>query len=367
MKKILVITPFFYPHIGGSERYIEELYLFLRKQHPEIAVDVLCYNTNHVLTNENYQGMTIYRIPCINILKDQFSLPNLFVLTQFLFKNRKQYDLIHASTRFFDSSWWAPIYAKLTKTRVILTDHCAYYPTTENLLINVAVKLIENSIVRVSLHFYDAIFAETMATKHFLKQTFGINSQLAYPGLSSDLQRPRAENKKVTVIYVGRMIKSKGVEFLFDIAKESQAVNFVFAGPGELVKSLKNEVQIKGIQNITILGGISKIEVSRLLETADIFAYPSWHSEGLPMALVEAGEKGLAVVATNVGAINELITDGQTGLLVGPKRYQEFKKGLQQLIADSNLRLKLGKNLQEFALKNFTWDKAANLVLEQLR
>jgi glycosyltransferase involved in cell wall biosynthesis len=366
MKKILVITPFFYPHIGGSERYIEELYLFLREKHPEIAVDVLCYNTNQASSKENYQGMTIYRIPCLNILKDQFSLPNPLALIQFLLVNRNSYDLIHCSTRFFDSSWWAPFYAKLTKTCVVLTDHCASYPTTENLFTNVIVKLIENTIVRFSLHFYDAIFAETKATKHFLKQTFGINSEVAYPGLSSNLQQPRAESKKVTVIYVGRMIKSKGVVFLFDIAKENTAINFVFAGPGELVKALKERAEKEKLPNIEILDGISKTEVSILLGKADIFAYPSWHSEGLPMALVEAGEKGMAVIATNTGAINELIVDRQTGILVAPRGNQEFKAGLQQLITDRNLRLKLGKSLQEFTQNNFTWEKAASLVLEQL-
>jgi len=104
MKKILVITPFFYPHIGGSERYMEELYLFLRKKHPEIDVDVLCYNTNKVSKKESYQGLNIYRIPCWNILPDQFSLPNPASLIQFLFSERNSYDLIHCSTRFFDSS-----------------------------------------------------------------------------------------------------------------------------------------------------------------------------------------------------------------------------------------------------------------------
>jgi glycosyltransferase involved in cell wall biosynthesis len=365
MKKILVITPFFYPHIGGSERYIEELYLFLRKKHPEIVVDVLCYNTNQTLRKENYQGMTIYRIPCLNILKDQFSLPNPLVLIQFLLASRNSYDLIHCSTRFFDSSWWAPFYAKLTKTRVVLTDHCAYYPTTGNWLINLVVKLFENTIVRLSLHFYSAVFAETKATKHFLRQNFGINSEVAYPGLSSNLQQPRAESKKVMVVYVGRMIKSKGVEFLFDIAKENTAVNFVFAGPGALVQVLKDKIQAKNFQNITILGGISREDTAKLLAEADIFAYPTWHSEGLPMALLEAGEKGVAVVATDTGAISELI-DSERGILVEPKDSQAFRDGLQKLIIDRELRLKLGKNLQEFTLHNFTWDNAASLVLEQL-
>jgi glycosyltransferase involved in cell wall biosynthesis len=365
MKKILVITPFFYPHIGGSERYMEELYVFLREKHPEIVVDVLCYNTNQASKKEAYRGMTIHRIPCWNILKDQFSLPNPLVLLQFLSANRNSYDLIHSSTRFFDSSWWAPFYAKLTKTRVILTDHCAYYPTSGNWLIDLIIKLLENTLSRFSLHFYDAVFSQTKATQRFLKQTFGINSQVAYPGLSSERQHPRAENKKLNVVYVGRMIKSKGVGLLFDIARENKAVNFVFAGPGALVQPLKNRAQKDKLKNVTILGGITKEEVAKLLEEADIFAYPTWHSEGLPMALLEAGEKGLAVVATDTGAIGELI-DSQKGILVQSGDSKAFREGLRRLIRNKDLRLKLGKALQEFTLQNFTWDKAASLVLEQL-
>jgi glycosyltransferase involved in cell wall biosynthesis len=73
----------------------------------------------------------------------------------------------------------------------------------------------------------------------FYSKTLVLIRKLAYPGLSMGFQgHPRAESKKPTVIYVGRMIKSKGVEFLFDIAKENKAINFVFAGPGELVQSL---------------------------------------------------------------------------------------------------------------------------------
>jgi glycosyltransferase involved in cell wall biosynthesis len=215
------------------------------------------------------------------------------------------------------------------------------------------------------LHFYDAVFAETKATKLFLKQTFGVDSEVAYPGLSSEKQHPRAESKKVTVVYVGRMIKSKGVEFLFDIAKENPAVDFTFAGPGTLVQPLKNEVQTKNLQNVFILGGVAKEKVAKLLADADIFTYPTWHSEGLPMALVEAGEKGIAVVATDTGAISELI-DSERGILVEPKDSQAFRDGLQKLIIDRELRLKLGKNLQEFTLRNFTWDKAADLVFQQL-
>ena len=104
--------------------------------------------------------------------------------------------------------------------------------------------------MRFSLHFYDAVFAETKATKQFLKKNFGINSVVAYPGLSSIQPHPRRKNKKITVVYVGRLIKSKGVEVLFDIAKENAAANFIFAGAGELEKTLKQ--RSKSQKNVSV-------------------------------------------------------------------------------------------------------------------
>lgn len=363
MKKILVITPFFYPHIGGSERYMEDLYVFLKEKYPEISVDVLCYDTNRAKAVEKYKGLNIFRIPCWTILADQFTLPNPFALIKFL-NSKKSYDLIHCSTRFFDSSWWAPLYARLTKTKIVLTDHCAYHPVSDNKLVNIIVRISEGSIVKLSLRFYDRIFAQNEKTKAFLKDSFGVDSITAYPGITQAQNSPRRENKKLNIVYVGRLIKSKGVDFLFDIARKKQEANFIFAGPGPLEKSLREKVKKGKLDNISILGGISKNEVSKLLEKADIFAYPSWHSEGLPMAILEAGEKGVAVVTTNTGAISELISKN-TGMLIEPQDKASFKKALDRLVADKKLRLRLSASLRDYTRKKFSWNKALDLLLKE--
>ncbi len=368
MKKILVITPFFYPHIGGSERYMEDLYVFLKQKHKGIQVDVLCYNTDKVKEKQLYKGLNIYRIPAWNILPGQFALPKLLSLLKFL-KNHKEYDLIHSSTRFFDSSWWTPLYSKLIKSRVVLTDHCAYHPTSGNRIVDLIVKLAEMTIVRFSLHFYDEIYAQNNKTKEFLKQTFKINSLLAYPGLD---YKPNSfkfnhTNKRIKIVYVGRMIESKGVRTLFDIAEQSPEADFVFAGEGALVRLLQQKINKNQYKNISITGNLSRNQVAGLLKSADIFAYPSRHSEGLPMALVEAGQEGLAVVATDSGAIGELIKDRQTGILVKKNDFRAFRQALERLLKDQDLREMLGRNLQRFTLQNFSWDKASDLILQNLK
>jgi phosphatidylinositol alpha-mannosyltransferase len=362
MKKILVITPFFYPHIGGSERYMEELYVFLKKKHRQVSIDVLCYNTDNSPESESYRGLNVVRIPCWTILPGQFLLPKPLPLLKFL-NSHKSYDLVHTSTRFFDSSWWAPLYAKLTKTKIVLTDHCAYHPRSNNSFIDLIIRVVEATIVRFSLHFYDSIYVESKKTGEFLKQTFGVSSTLAYPGLSNE--NPilnNTSNKRVKVVYIGRMIESKGVRILFDIAEKIPQVDFVFAGAGPLESLLKKHAG----SNILILGGVSKEKVAEIIQGADILAYPSWHSEGLPMALVEAAEAGIAVLATDTGAIDELIVNGKTGMLVKPKNIEAFENALRALVGDSALRLKLGIALQSYAKKNFSWETAANLIAKEI-
>lgn len=365
MKRILVITPFFYPHIGGSEKYMEELYAYIKKENAQISIDVLCYNTNHVNEKENYRGLNVFRIPCFVLLPDQFCLPKPMPLLKFLYRN-KDYDLIHCSTRFFDSSWWAPIFAKLTGKKIVLTDHCAYHPVHKNPILSWLAKLVDLSVSRFFLNFYDEVYTESKSTKKFLKQVFNIESKVAYPGLEGNKYSVKPKKGRLKIVFIGRLIESKGVKNLFDIAIKSPKAKFIFAGPGPLFEELKNRIKKGKIKNISVLGQISYYRVRKLLESSDIFVYPSFHSEGLPLSLMEAGASGIAVLATDVGGIGEIIIHNKTGILVKPKDEEDFKDSLQRLIEDKSLRLKLGKNLQEFVYKNFSWQKAAALVIKEL-
>ncbi|MCL4415437.1 MAG: glycosyltransferase family 4 protein [Patescibacteria group bacterium] len=370
MKRILVITPFFYPHIGGSQQYMLDLYVFIKKKYSDVSVDVLCYNTDNAKRVENYKGINIYRIPCWNTLPGLFCLANPFLLLEFLYTHRKSYDLIHCSTRFFDSSWWAPLYAKLIGRKIIITDHCAGHPMHKNTVIRFIAKLIDLTIVRLSLSLFDIVFAQNKKTKNFLKQAFGINSYLAYPGMNNNSLRTirlSSKNSRVKVVYVGRMIESKGVQILFDIAGETPKVDFIFAGPGPLANSFKKKVKRFKMTNILVKGALSKPEVIKLLYNSDIFAYPSWHSEGMPMALLEAAASKIAVVATDSGGAGEIIINNKTGLMVRSKDKKVFKKALYRLINSNTLRKRLGDSLYRYSSEKFSWGKTAEAVIKYLQ
>jgi phosphatidyl-myo-inositol alpha-mannosyltransferase len=365
MNRILVITPFFYPHIGGSEKYMERLYVFLKKNNSEIQVDVLCYNTDNAKKEEKYKGLNIFRVPCFVILQDQFALPNPFSIIKFLLIKGGQYDLIHCSTRFFDPSWWAPVYAKLARKKIILTDHCSAHPVHKTKLGTLVARFVDLTVVRFFLRFYNKIYSENKKNKEFLKNTFGINSVIAYPGLEPNLYKKKRVNKRPKVVFVGRLIESKGVRELFEIGQSLPEADFVFAGTGALSSEFYPPAggQSSKFRNIHMTGALGEREVEKLLSESDIFAYPSSHSEGLPISILEAGKYGLCVVAMNSGAINEVIIDKKTGILVEAQDFDSFKRSIEKTINYKSLREKLGKSLEKNLTNMFYWKGTVSKII----
>jgi glycosyltransferase involved in cell wall biosynthesis len=92
-------------------------------------------------------------------------------------------------------------------------------------------------------------------------------------------------------------------------------------------------------QGVVIRGWTAAI--SEYFAAADAFVLPSY-GDSMSNALLEAMALGLPVVATRVGAAEEMIQDGQNGLLVSPGRLDELARALMQVIDDGALRERLG-------------------------
>jgi glycosyltransferase involved in cell wall biosynthesis len=82
-------------------------------------------------------------------------------------------------------------------------------------------------------------------------------------------------------------------------------------------------------------------DVPGLLSDADVFVLAS-RSEGLPLSVIEAMAAGLPVVASDVGGLRELVRDAETGVLVPPSDATALASALRPLLADRQLRRRLG-------------------------
>lgn len=167
--RVLVVTPYFYPHVGGSEKYIEQLYGKLMEVDSNMEVDVLTYDTEKRGKFEEYKGFSVYRVGCWEILKGQFAIPNYFELIGLAWKLKpKKYDVVNSHTRFFDNSWWAWLLARYLGAKSLLTDHCAYHPVHKSWLVRMVAKAVDKVMIPVLGKMYDQVSVVSRATKSFL-------------------------------------------------------------------------------------------------------------------------------------------------------------------------------------------------------
>ncbi|MEM7590091.1 MAG: glycosyltransferase family 4 protein [Cyanobacteria bacterium P01_A01_bin.83] len=147
-------------------------------------------------------------------------------------------------------------------------------------------------------------------------------------------------------LFLGRIGDRKGAfELIEAFAKipvqQRRQANLIMAGDGEVDKAQKLAQEINSIENIQILNWVNSEERDALLANSDVFVLPS-HNEGLPMSIIEAMGFGLSVITTPVGGIPELISDGDSGLLVSPGNIQDLSSSMQYLIENENIRNSLG-------------------------
>jgi glycosyltransferase involved in cell wall biosynthesis len=97
--------------------------------------------------------------------------------------------------------------------------------------------------------------------------------------------------------------------------------------------------------------------VGVFLERARVLCLPS-RSESFGVALLEAGAYGLPVVASRVGGIPEIVTDGETGLLVPPEDPAALSDALERVLSDPERARRLGDNLRRRVVADFSWTRA---------
>jgi glycosyltransferase involved in cell wall biosynthesis len=164
-----------------------------------------------------------------------------------------------------------------------------------------------------------------------------------------DIGEPSAEapaRDASTIVYAGRLHWSKGVDVLLAAfertAPRHPEARLVICGSGPERAAL--EARAAGIPGVSFRGVAPNVEVVRLLRSAAIAVLPTVTMEGQPKALVEALRCGAACIATAVPGSQELIVDGETGLLAPPGSVEALASALDRLLSDSALRARLGHN-----------------------
>ena len=224
---------------------------------------------------------------------------------------------------FISKIWWLGL-AKLSTKFLAVSN-----PVREKLIDNFNIPESKIDVLKTGINFQNF---ENLETKEELKKKYGLPT-----------------NKKI-IGCVAFHQPIKGVDVLLDalaILKNKYNRNDIILAQigyyqGKYADKIKEQTISLNIHDIVFWLGLQN-NVPELMKTFDVYCQPS-RSEGLPQAVVEALASKLAVVATNVGGIPEIIKNNSTGFLVESEDAEKMAECINTLLNDAVLSEQFGTN-----------------------
>jgi glycosyltransferase involved in cell wall biosynthesis len=236
--------------------------------------------------------------------------------------------------------------------------------------------LLKHAIQYISFHNISHFFVLSEEEKEYLSALFGREKVEIMP-MGVDLEKFRPMNKSVArkklgldankpyLLYVGRLLKTKGLKYLLLGLKyaleELPDLQLILVGNGPYKDELKVISKALGIEkNVLFKGFIPHEELPTYYNAADVFVFPSL-GEGYAMAPLEALSCGTPVISTNVGCIPQVLKE-VGGITIIPKQNSLAIK--DSIIKSLSHLDSIKKRIRLEMLKKYSWDYVIKKTIE---
>lgn len=359
--KVLFATP--YGGVpGGISRWAEHIVQYHDSVNDDVTLDLLPMGRS-VFVNIN--SSIPYRI--VTAFKDYSS-----IIKDFQDRIRKnQYDIMHLASSG-SLSLLKDLYmlrlAHNKKIKVLVHFHYGRIPELykknnwEWHLIQKVIKKADGVIVIDKLS-YDTLIKIGFSNIYYVPNPISPKVLSIVNQNSGILRKPKH------ILFVGHVVKTKGVYELVSACKEIQGISLSLVGHANAdVKSeLERIAQGKWLQ---ILGELPYEEVIKKMLSCDLFILPTY-TEGFPNVILESMACGCVIIASRVGAIPEMLdADGQKcGILISPKSVIQIKKAIDDVLLNTIYKDQLRQNAVDRVVKCYGMDKVwkqMSLVWEKI-
>ena len=258
---------------------------------------------------------------------------------------------------------------------------------TKRKILNFVEKLTYSSATRVypnSKGLYDFILQNNFTQSNKLKiiangSSNGINTTFFSPDQVSETEWVALREKlniqpdDFVFVFVGRIVSDKGINELIKAFSELQAVenNELMGIKLLLVGGLENDLDplnpetlAEINQNKDIISVGFQQDVRPFFAISDALAFPSYR-EGFPNVVMQAGAMGLPSIVSDINGCNEIIVEGENGLIIPPKNVEKLKEKMLTLAGDKNLYIKLKENSRRMIENRYEQSVVWNALLEE--
>ena len=268
--------------------------------------------------------------------------------------------VVHLNPSLSPKAFWRDLpllaAAKLCGARVVYQIHGG------------AARLLPRRALRVALKWPDVVVVLGSAEQEELKALVPQQNVVRVPNAIDCRPFLRARRKsgaRLRLFHIGRLLKTKGVyETVHGLALARQRgidAGLVIAGDGPELAGLQDTVRELGLQaHVTFAGPAFGERKADLTCDADVLLLPTYHSEGLPYALLEGMAAGLVPIVTRIAAIPDVVSEGVHGLFVTPRDPEAIAQALATLDADRAALARMGAASRERALAAYSIERLAD-------
>jgi len=173
-----------------------------------------------------------------------------------------------------------------------------------------------------------------------------------------------SETRDNYALFVGRLSSEKGLLTLIETWKEFPNEKLKIVGDGTLLGRLEQMVNDEKLSKVEMLGYVENDRVLDLMKNAAFLVFPSQWYEGFPMTIIEAFACGLPVIASRLGAMEEIIDDKFTGLLYKTGDPEHLANKIDWAFSNPEKLIEIGKNARRDFEEKFTPEKNYQALLD---
>lgn len=254
-------------------------------------------------------------------------------------------------------------------------------------ILNFVEKLTYSSATRVypnSKGLYDFILQNNFTQSNKLKiigngSSNGINTTFFSPIQVTETERVTLREKlniqpdDFVFVFVGRIVSDKGINELIKAFSELQTADnneltgiklLLVGGLESDLDPLNPETLAEINQNKDIISVGFQQDVRPFFAISDALVFPSYR-EGFPNVVMQAGAMGLPSIVSDINGCNEIIVEGENGLIIPPKNVEKLKEKMLTLAKDKNLYTKLKGNSRRMIESRYEQSVVWNALLEE--
>ncbi|TMC65393.1 MAG: glycosyltransferase family 4 protein [Chloroflexi bacterium] len=362
--KIGLVSPYVYPLPGGVTEHVRYLYEGLRLR----GHDVRIITSSHGLQRSS-EGDIIrlgkgFSMPA-NGSVGTVTLSPRYVSQVNDMLERERFDLLHFHEPFVP--FLSLVLLRQSTSVNIATFHAyaGFSPSYE-----FGSRVLGSYADR--LHGRIAVSA---AARHFIDRFFPGDYKVIPNGVDVDRYRkavPLARWKDGTrnVLFVGRHEPRKGLLELLKafriLRKTGCDCRLLVVGSGPQEREARRYVMTRRLGGVEFLGRVSDSAKAQLFKTADVYVSPATGRESFGIVLLEAMAAGTAIVCSDIHGYKGVVRRGTDGLLVPPRKPKALAEAIGTLLADDELRARMGRS-GSLRAEEFSWDRVTAKVEDYYR